>query len=379
VTLPFLPFNRPYTTGQEFEYIRQAIECAHLSGDGMFTKRCQQWLEQHIGCVKALLTHSCTAALEMSALLTWVRRGDEELMPSFTFVSTANAFVLRGAVPVFVDIRPDTLNLDERQLEDAITKHTRVIVPVHYAGVVCEMDVINALAQEHGLIVVEDAAQALGSRYQGRRAGSFGALAATSFHETKNLTSGEGGALFVNGETFVERAETIREKGTNRSKFHRGEIEKYSWLDLGSSYVPSELTAAFLWAQIEAADHIVEKRLEIWDWYYEAFGDLERRERLRRPIVPKNCSHNAHMFYILLRDGDARGHLLERLKEAGINAVFHYVPLHSSEAGLRFGRSHGSLPFTDSISGRIVRLPLWIGMTRGDVDRVAGTVACILH
>ena len=302
VMASFIPFNRPYATGREFEYIQEAIARHHLAGDGLFSRRCQAWLEGQIGCGKALLTHSCTAALEMAALLADIGPGDEVVMPSFTFVSTANAFVLRGGVPVFVDIRPDTLNLDERAIEAAITPRTRAIVPVHYAGVACEMDEILSLARRHKLLVIEDAAQALGSTYRTRPLGRFGDLAVTSFHETKNLISGEGGALLINAGDLVARAEIVREKGTDRSRFFRGEVDKYTWIDLGSSYAPSELTAAFLWAQMEAAEAIGRRRLEIWHWYNEAFADLERREIIRRPIVPSHCQHNAHMFYVIAQD-----------------------------------------------------------------------------
>ena len=374
----FLPFNRPYATGREFEYIQEAIGRHHLSADGLFSRRCQGWLEGQIGCGKALLTHSCTAALEMAALLADIEPGDEVVMPSFTFVSTANAFVLRGGVPVFVDIRPDTLNLDERAIEPAITPRTRAIVPVHYAGVACELDEILALARRHKLLVIEDAAHALGSTYRGRPLGRFGDLAATSFHETKNLISGEGGALFINAGDLVARAEIVREKGTDRSRFSRGEVDKYTWIDLGSSYAPSELTAAFLWAQMEASEAIGRRRLEIWHWYNEAFADLECREIIRRPIVPSHCQHNAHMFYVIARDPAMQRRLLTALNAGAINAVFHYVPLHSSTAGRKFGRFHGPMRHTDSASERLVRLPLWIGMEKADVDRVVSQVEGIV-
>lgn len=370
----FIPFNRPYTTGREFEYIQEAITRAHLSGDGAFSRRCQAWLEGQIGCGKALLTHSCTAALEMAALLADIRPGDEVVMPSFTFVSTANAFVLRGGVPVFVDIRPDTLNLDERAIEPAITPRTRAIVPVHYGGVACEMDEILSLARRHKLLVIEDAAQALGSTYRGRPLGGFGDLGVTSFHETKNLISGEGGALLINDGDLVARAEIIREKGTDRSRFFRGEIDKYTWIDLGSSYAPSELTAAFLWAQMEAAEAIGGRRLEIWHWYNDAFADLERREIIRRPIVPAHCQHNAHMFYVITPGSAMQTRLLAALNAGGVNAVFHYVPLHSSAAGRKFGRVHGSMRHTEDLCERLVRLPLWIGMEQADIDRVVSMV-----
>jgi dTDP-4-amino-4,6-dideoxygalactose transaminase len=368
--MAFIPFNRPYVTGREFEYIGQAIARAHLAGDGPFSRRCEVWLEAQIGCQKALLTNSCTAALEMTAMLARIEPGDEVVMPSYTFVSTANAFVLRGGVPVFVDIRPDTLNLDERAIEPAITARTRAVVPVHYAGVACEMDEILSVSRKHELLVIEDAAQALGSTYRMRPLGHFGDLAVTSFHETKNLMSGEGGALLINTGDLVARAEIIREKGTDRSRFFRGEVDKYTWIDLGSSHAPSELTAAFLWAQMEAAEAIGARRLEIWHWYNEAFADLERRDIIRRPIVPSHCRHNAHMFYVIAPNLAMRTRVLAALNAGDVNAVFHYVPLHSSAAGRKFGRSHGSLRYTDSISERLIRLPLWIGMEQADVDRI---------
>jgi dTDP-4-amino-4,6-dideoxygalactose transaminase len=370
----FIPFNRPYVTGREFEYIGQAIAGAHLAGDGPFSRRCEAWLEAQIGCQKALLTNSCTAALEMTAILARIEPGDEVVMPSYTFVSTANAFVLRGGVPVFVDIRPDTLNLDERAIEPAITSRTRAIVPVHYAGVACEMDEILSVARRHKLLVIEDAAQALGSTYRMRPLGHFGDLAVTSFHETKNLMSGEGGALLINTGDLVARAEIVREKGTDRSRFFRGEVDKYTWMDLGSSHAPSELTAAFLWAQMEAAEAIGRRRLEIWHWYNEAFASLERREIIRRPTIPSHCQHNAHMFYVTVPNLAMRTRVLTALNAGGVNAVFHYVPLHSSTAGRRFGRSHGSMRHTDSVGERLVRLPLWIGMAQADVDRIVSIV-----
>jgi dTDP-4-amino-4,6-dideoxygalactose transaminase len=374
----FIPFNRPYATGREFDYIQQAIARAHLAGDGLFSRRCQEWLEQHVGCQKALLTHSCTAALEMTALLGEIRPGDEIIMPSFTFVSTANAFVLRGGIPVFIDIRPDTLNLDEQAILSAITPRTKAIVPVHYAGVACEMDHILSVARQHRLLVIEDAAQALGSTYKGRPLGQLGELAATSFHETKNVISGEGGALLINDGAFAERAEIVREKGTNRARFFRGEIDKYTWVDTGSSYAPSELTAAFLWAQMESADEIGRRRMDLWSSYYDAFAEAERRGCLRRPVVPAHCQHNAHMFYVIVQNLETRTRLLRVLNERGINAVFHYVPLHSSRAGRRFGRAHGSMRQTDDISDRLVRLPLWIGMGPSDVERVVDAVVLAL-
>lgn len=361
------PFNRPYLTGKELDYIRQAHANGHLSGDGDFTRRCNAWLEQTTQVRKALLTHSCTAALEMAALLVDLQPGDEVIMPSFTFVSTANAFVLRGAVPVFVDIRPDTLNLDERLIEAAITSRTRAICVVHYAGVACEMDTINAIAARHGLVVIEDAAQALLSTYKERPLGSLGALAALSFHETKNIIAGEGGALLVNDARYAERAEIIREKGTNRSQFFRGQVDKYTWVDIGSSYLPGEIIAAFLWAQMEQAQRITEERLRIWDRYHAAFAPLEAQERVRRPIIPAHCRHNAHMYYLLLPDLAVRTRFIDAMKRADIQTVFHYIPLHSAPAGLRHGRAVGSMSVSDTTSERLVRLPLWLP----DMDQTA--------
>jgi len=367
-----IPFNRPYMTGRELAYIAQAHANGHLSGDGPFTKRCNAWLEQTTGAMRALLTHSCTAALEMAALLLDLEPGDEVIMPSFTFVSTANAFVLRGAVPVFVDIRADTLNIDENLIEAAITPRTRAICVVHYAGVGCEMDAIEAIAVRHGLTIVEDAAQGILATYRGRPLGAIGALGALSFHETKNLISGEGGALLVNDARFAERAEIIREKGTNRSQFFRGQVDKYTWVDVGSSYLPSEILAAFLAAQIEEADTINARRLALWNRYHEAFAPLEAAGRLRRPIVPAHCTHNAHMYYLLLHDLDARTRFIASLKANDIHPVFHYVPLHSAPAGRKYGRASGDLAITDRTGERLVRLPLWLP----DLDqaRVIGTV-----
>lgn len=357
-----IPFNKPYMTGKELWYIAQAHARGHLAGDGDFTKRCHSWLEARTGTYKALLTHSCTAALEMTAILAKLQPGDEVIMPSYTFVSTANAFVLRGAVPVFVDIRPDTLNIDEAKIESAITERTRAIVVVHYAGVACEMDTIRTLAKQNDLIVVEDAAQGLMASYKGRALGSLGDLGAISFHETKNVISGEGGALLVNDSAFVERAEILREKGTNRSQFFRGEIEKYTWVDVGSSYLPGEILAAFLSAQMEEADAITERRLGLWENYHASFESLEANGQLRRPIVPPECGHNAHLYYILLPDANTRSRVIAELKSHQIHAVFHYIPLHSAPAGLRFGRTPSPLPVTDDLSQRLLRLPLWIGL-----------------
>lgn len=357
-----IPFNKPYMTGKELWYVSQAHANGHLAGDGVFTKKCSAWLEQRIGCRKALLTHSCTAALEMAAILIHIQPGDEIIMPSYTFVSTANAFVLRGGVPVFVDIRPDTLNIDETLIEAAITPKTRAIVAVHYAGVSCEMDTIMAIAERHNLLVIEDAAQGIMSTYKGRPLGSIGHLGALSFHETKNIISGEGGALLVNDPRYAEKAEIIREKGTNRSLFFRGQVDKYTWVDFGSSYLPSELIAAFLWAQMEDADAITRRRLDIWDVYHENLEVLERHGKIRRPIVPPGCTHNAHMYYLLLPDLDRRTAFMAALKERGIWTVFHYVPLDSSPMGAKYGRKSGSLIQTQLLSERLVRLPLWLGL-----------------
>jgi dTDP-4-amino-4,6-dideoxygalactose transaminase len=357
-----IPFNKPYMTGRELWLISQAHANGHLSGDGAFTKACHRWLEERIGCRKALLTHSCTAALEMSALLLDLQPGDEVIMPSFTFVSTANAFVLRGAVPVFVDIRADTLNLDERLVEAAITPRTKAICVVHYAGVACEMDAILAVAERHGLKVVEDAAQGIFSTYKGRPLGSIGAFGALSFHETKNVISGEGGALLVNDAAYVERAEIIREKGTNRSKFFRGQVDKYTWVDVGSSYLPGEIIAAFLAAQLEQGEEITRMRLALWERYHAWAAPFAEDGLVRRPVVPEHCGHNAHMYYLLLPGLAQRTAFIETMKERGVGAVFHYIPLHSSPAGRRFGRTAGELPVTDDVSDRLVRLPLFAGL-----------------
>ena len=365
-----IPFNRPFAVGRESDYIQQAIDNMHLSGDGPFTKKCQAWLEARGGCRQALLTHSCTGALEMAALLADIQPGDEVIMPSFTFVSTANAFVLRGGIPVFVDVRPDTLNLDASQIEAAITPRTKAIVPVHYAGVGCEMDTIMALAHKYGLLVIEDAAQGVTAAYKGRPLGSIGHLGAFSFHETKNVISGEGGALLINAPQWAERAEIIREKGTNRSQFFRGQVDKYTWVDIGSSYLPSEIIAAFLWAQLEQAESLTQQRLAIWERYHEAFAEVEEQRKVQRPVVPTECRHNAHMYYLLLPDLESRTVVIETLKASGIHAVFHYIPLHSSPAGGKYGRAHGDLVKTQELSNRLVRLPLWIGMSEEDVVRV---------
>jgi dTDP-4-amino-4,6-dideoxygalactose transaminase len=372
-----IPFNRPYVTGREFVYVREAIENGHLSGSGPFTERCSRWLEERVGSEQALLTHSCTAALEMAAMLLDVGPGDEVVMPSFAFVSAANAVVLRGGTPVFVDVRTDTLNIDESKVEAAITSRTRAIIAVHYAGVACAMNELLEIAAETRTPLVEDAAQGILAAYDGRPLGSFGSLGALSFHETKNVHSGEGGALLINDAGLAERAEILLDKGTNRRRFFRGQVDKYSWVDIGSSYAPSEINAAFLWAQLEDAEAITERRLAIWHAYHEAFADLEDRGIGRRPVIPTACSHNAHMYYLLLPDLETRTRFIDELKQAGVYAVFHYVPLHSSDAGRRFGRTAGDLAMTDDLSERLVRLPLWPAMTDEDVERVIDAVASI--
>jgi dTDP-4-amino-4,6-dideoxygalactose transaminase len=357
-----IPFNKPFMTGKELTYIAQAHANGHLAGNGQFSKDCSRWLEDRIGSHKALLTHSCTAALEMAAILSGVGAGDEVIMPSFTFVSTANAFVLRGATPVFVDIRPDTLNIDEAKIEAAITPRTRAIVPVHYAGVACDMDTIMEIAARHDLLVIEDAAQGLLSTYRERPLGSLGHMAALSFHETKNIISGEGGALLINDERFAERAEIIWEKGTNRGQFFRGQVDKYTWVDLGSSYLPGEIVAAFLWAQMEDADAITARRVGIWTRYHDAFADLEAAGLVRRPVVPAGCRHNAHLYYLLTESLTARTELIDHLRAKGIQSVFHYVPLHLSPFGRTVGRVAGDMTHTVDVSDRLARLPLWLGL-----------------
>lgn len=347
-----IPFNKPFVAGKELYYMAQAVQNGHLSGDGPFTGRCSRWLEEHFNAKKVLLTHSCTAALEMAAILCDIQPGDEFIVPSYTFVSTANAFVLRGGVPVFVDIRPDTMNIDESLIEQAVTPRTRVIVPVHYAGVGCDMDVIMDIARRHRLLVVEDAAQGVCATYKERYLGTIGHLGCYSFHETKNLISGEGGALVINDERFLERAEVIREKGTNRSRFFRGMVDKYTWVDIGSSYIPSELIAAFLYAQLEQADRITGKRLAIWNRYYKELLPLQQAGVIRLPVELPECRHNAHMFHILLKDLATRSALIEFLKKRDIHPVFHYVPLHSAPKGMELGGGRFRLPVTDDCAGR---------------------------
>lgn len=367
-----VPFNKPFIIGHELDYIANAVAQGHLSGDGGYTKLCHRWFEQKLGAGHALLTHSCTAALEMAAILCDIEPGCEIILPSYTFVSTANAFVLRGAIPVFVDIRPDTLNLDERLIEAAITDKTRAIVPVHYAGVPCEMDSIMAIANRHDLLVVEDAAQALLSTYKGRALGSIGHFGCLSFHETKNIISGEGGALLVNDERFAARAEIIREKGTNRSQFFRGEVDKYTWVDIGSSYLPSELISAFLYAQLEHADEITRKRCHICNAYAEQLAPLAEAGRLRLPDFDDDS--NGHMFYVILDSLDVRTRLIAHLKKQGIHPVFHYVPLHSSPAGQKYGRAGSSMKVTDDLSQRLLRLPLYYELNDADIMRISGAI-----
>lgn len=373
-----IPFNKPYMTGKELSNIEKAHANGHLAGDGTFTKYCSGWIEQRLGVVKTLLTHSCTGALEIAALLCELEPGDEVILPSYTFVSTANAFVLRGAVPVFVDIRPDTLNIDEKAIESAITPKTKVIVVVHYAGVACEMDRILDIARRHELIVIEDSAQGILSTYKGKPLGSLGQLSALSFHETKNIISGEGGALLINDPKYIQRAEIIREKGTNRSLFFRGAVDKYTWVDIGSSYLPGEVISAFLAGQLDSASEITSRRLQIWNRYHQHFRDAEHDGMLRRPVIPNDCVHNGHMYYLVLPTLDMRTKFIAGMKNKGIQTVFHYVPLHSAPAGLRYGRVHGNLEHTNSLSERLVRLPLWLGIEPFQ-DHISATVLEVLR
>ena len=365
-----IQFNRPFIVGKELYYMAQAVQKGHLAGDGEFTKKCNAWMEEKFHAPKVLLTHSCTAALEMAALLTDVGPGDEVIMPSYTFVSTANAFALRGAAIRFVDIRPDTLNLDETKIEQAITPKTKVIVPVHYAGVGCQMDAIMALAAKYNLLVVEDAAQGVNATVNGQYLGTIGHLGCYSFHETKNFISGEGGALVINDPRFVERAEIIREKGTNRSKFFRGQVDKYTWVDIGSSYLPSDLIAAFLYAQLEQADEITRQRHAIHTRYAVGLQPLSAAGHLRLPHAPANCEHNAHMFYIIVKSEPVRARLLTHLKKNNIQAVFHYVPLHTSPMGRQYGCNPGDLPVTEDLSDRLLRLPCYYELSEQDQDLV---------
>ena len=369
-----IPFNVPPCTGHELKYIAEAIDAHKICGDGAFTKKCNKWLEDRFGAHKVLLTTSGTTALDMASLLCELRPGDEVILPSFTFSSTANAFAIYGAKLVFVDIRPDTMNIDETKIEAAITDRTRVLVAMHYAGVACEMDTIMDIARRHGLLVIEDAAQAVMSSYKGRPLGTIGDVGCYSFHETKNYSMGEGGAVVVNNPAFVERAEILREKGTDRARFFRGQVDKYTWVDIGDSFLPSELNAAYLWAQLEMADEINENRLNSWNAYREAFRDLADAGRIEMPTVPEGCVHNAHMFYLKCRDLSERTELIRFLKERDILAVFHYVPLHSAPAGLKYGRFCGEDVYTTRESDRLVRLPLYFGLTSEDQARVIAAV-----
>ena len=369
-----IDFNIAPFTGNELIYIKKAVDNHKICGDGEFTKRCSRWLEERTGIPKVLLTTSCTHATEMAALLCDIQPGDEVIMPSYTFVSTADAFVLRGATVVFVDIRPDTMNIDEGLIEDAITERTKAIVPVHYAGVACEMDTIMEIAQRHDLKVVEDAAQGVMSTYKGKSLGTIGDYGCYSFHETKNYSMGEGGALLIHDASKIEDAEIIREKGTNRSKFFRGQIDKYTWMNVGSSYLPSELNAAYLWAQLEQAEQINDRRLAIWNHYNEELECLEKQEYIRRPVIPDGCRHNAHMFYIKAKDLDTRTRLITFLKEQGIQAVFHYIPLHTAPAGQKFGRFHGNDIYTTKESEALVRLPLFYSLEDAQVEYIIDKV-----
>ena len=366
-----IPFNKPPYTGNEEKYVLESIKSSKISGDGEFTKKCHKWFEEKLQCKKALLTTSCTHALEMAAILLDIKEGDEVIMPSYTFVSTANAFVLRGAKIVFVDIRPDTMNIDETKIEEAITSKTKVIVPVHYAGVACEMDTIMDIAKRYNLFVVEDAAQGMMSSYKGKALGTIGHLGAFSFHETKNYTSaGEGGLLIINDEKFVQRAEIIREKGTNRSLFFRGMVDKYSWVDIGSSYLMNDVSAAYLWGNLEKADEINQNRLNSWQKYYDGLKELENRGFIELPKIPDGCVQNAHMFYIKVKDLEERTALLDYLKRNDIYAVFHYVPLHSSEAGLKFSLFSKEDIYTTKESDKLIRLPMYFGLDNKDIEKI---------
>lgn len=370
-----IPYNRPFIVGKELEYISQAVmEHSHISGNGPFTRKCQTWLEQNLGCPKALLTHSCTAALEMAAILCDIQPGDEVIMPSFTFVSTANAFVLRGGVPVFVDIRPDTLNLNETLIASSITAKTKAVVPVHYAGIPCAIDEVLDIAEKKKLLVIEDAAQAYLSRYKGRSLGTLGHLGCLSFHETKNIISGEGGALLINDERLMSRAEIIWEKGTDRSQFLRGEVDKYSWQDIGSSYLPSELVSAFLYAQLEKAASIISKRSQVFFNYYEGLKDLQDKGRIQLPCLQEGTDGNGHIFFIVASNPEECRRLMRYLNDKNINVITHYVPLHSSKAGKKYGRVSGDMNVTDDISQRLIRLPLYYGLKEEEVGRVIQVV-----
>ena len=367
-------FNVPPFTGKEMQYMKEAVDAQKICGDGQFTKKCNQWIEENTGIPKALLTTSCTHATELAALLMEVKPGDEVIMPSFTFVSTADAFVLRGAVPVFVDIRPDTMNIDEKKIEAAITEKTVGIVPVHYAGVSCEMDTIMDIAKRYNLWVIEDAAQGVMSTYKGKALGTIGDFGCYSFHETKNYSMGEGGAILIRNEKYIEEAEIIREKGTNRSKFFRGQIDKYTWVNFGSSYLPSDMNAAYLWAQLEIAEEMNHKRLECWNHYYENLKELEEKGYIELPTIPKECVHNAHMFYLKAKDLEERTEFIDFMKKKDVLTVFHYIPLHSAPAGLKYGRFHGEDVYTTKESERLVRLPMYYGLSLKEVDYISNAV-----
>tara|TARA_R110001583_G_scaffold111063_2_gene260126 strand:+ start:2331 stop:3461 length:1131 start_codon:yes stop_codon:yes gene_type:complete len=370
-----ISFNIPAKTGKESIYIEQAISSNHLSGDGFFSKKCESWFEEKFNIAKGLMTPSCTAALELAAILTDIKLGDEVIVPSYTFVSSANPFVLRGAKIVFVDIRPDTMNIDENKIEEAITPKTRVIVPVHYAGVACEMDKIMELAKKYKLWVIEDAAQSVMSTYKGKALGTIGHFGAYSFHETKNYTSGgEGGLLAINDPDFKVRAEIIREKGTNRSQFFRGMVDKYSWVDIGSSYLPSEVQAAYLWAQLECVNEINKDRLNSWKIYYEGLKNLDGKGLLAIPVIPEGCEHNGHMFYIKVKDIEERSNLIEYLKKQNVMAVFHYIPLHSSMAGKKFGVFYGIDQYTTRESERLIRLPMYYGLQKSKIEKIIDSI-----
>ena len=367
-------FNVPPYTGKEIEYMREAISNQKICGDGPFTRKCSEWIEGQTGTAKCLLTTSCTHATELAALLADIKEGDEVILPSYTFVSTADAFVLRGAKAVFVDIRPDTMNIDEKLIEDAVTERTRAIAPVHYAGVGCEMDAIMDIAKRHNLMVVEDAAQGIMASYKGKPLGTFGDFGCFSFHETKNFSMGEGGALLIRDEKHIEDAEIFREKGTDRSKYYRGQIDKYRWQNYGSSYLPSDMNAAYLYAQLEMAQEITQARMDRWNQYWELLSPLAEEEKIELPYVPEHCSHNAHMFYIKTKDMEERSRLIDFLKNRGVHAVFHYIPLHSAPAGLKFGRFHGEDKYTTRESERLLRLPMFYTLTADETAYIARQV-----
>ncbi len=367
-----IPYNKPSIVGKELEYIKQAVESGKISGDGIFSKKCSELIQKRYGIKKVLLTTSCSTALDMASILIDIKPGDEVILPSYTFVSTANSFFMRGAKLRFVDIREDTLNIDEDKIEEAITPQTRTIAVVHYAGISSEMDKILEIARKNNIYVIEDAAQGIESSYKGNYLGSIGDIGCYSFHETKNVICGEGGAILINNEKFLERAEIIREKGTDRSKFFRGEVDKYTWVDIGSSYLPSEILSAFLYAQLENIEVIINNRKKLWKYYYDNLEDMERKGLIKRPVIPASCEHNGHLFYVIVRNGKIRDHLLQYLKNRGVLAIFHYLPLHLSPMGMKMGYREGQLPVTEKISSRLVRLPIFYGLKRSDQDTVLG-------